>query len=52
MDREGAEKVSSVLADEAPRLMALERYERSALARRKNAIREFVAATYGHPSSE
>jgi hypothetical protein len=41
---EGPNKISAIFSDLAPRLAVMDRYERSALSRRKFAIRDFDVA--------
>jgi hypothetical protein len=41
---EGPQKLATIVAEEAKRLLAMDRYERRALSRRKFAIRAFDAA--------
>jgi hypothetical protein len=41
---EGPQKLATIVAEEAKQLLAMDRYERRALSRRKFAIRAFDAA--------
>jgi hypothetical protein len=45
---EGEQKLAAVIEEKASQLAALDRYERSALSRRKFAIRKFDANVCGH----
>jgi hypothetical protein len=42
---EGPQKFATILAQEATQLLAMDRYERRALSRRKSAIRDFNGAS-------
>lgn len=44
---EGGDKVALILAELSPQLVAMDRYERRALSRRKFAVRAYDAATIG-----
>jgi hypothetical protein len=48
---EGPQKLATIVAEEAKRLLAMDRYERRALSRRKFAVRAFDAAR-GRAASE
>jgi len=45
---EGADKFAVIVAELSPQLIAMDRYERRALARRRSAVRAYDAAVIGH----